>query len=876
MTKSAKYIILALFFAFICVAGYAKVSFELVKRQNVIAGDKFNLTFRIIVENENLPSDTRMPQAPELAGCTFISGPNTTSSQQQTQIINGQATSMTIIDLGCVYRAGDKPAKVTIPPVSISVGGKKYTSRQGAFEILPPDQRQSSQTNPYSPYQPANPPQSSKSDVNAGKEFFVRVIFSKASVYEQEGIIATTKLYRPNSYKFSLGLDAVPKNPVYEGFLSEELEPNPEGQIENYNGNNYITYELSRVLLFPQKSGKLQVHSGSYTLSIREQVGVISMHGFPTARYEDYSYTTPVTTATLNVKSLPEPRPADFCGAVGSSFSLQAALSPTQLKTNESAKYTLTFSGTGNVKYLTVPDLQFPPTFDAYSPTTDVNTRVSGQSFSGSYKIDYPLVPQEVGNFEIPQRTFSYFNLSTGKYEPLTAQGFTIDVKRGAPVATTTEQKALDTEMKDILHIHQLPSAPTAADAPVALQWWYWALWVLVALILGATVAIYRRHIRLEADVVSRKMSRANRLAAKRFKAADKLMKAHDERFYDELAMALKGYLSDKLSIAPSALISSTIQDKLTELGASQDTINSVIGVLDDCEMARFTPNKSESAMHDLLITATSAIKQIESLKKRGSATAKAVMIALVLAGAANANANVSSQADSAYNAEKYTLAIDLYNQTLTEAGPNADVYYNLGNAHYRSGNIGQAVLAYERALRINPTHADAKTNLNFVKQRLEDKPEDNSSLITRTHRAIVQAQKANTWAWITFGCFVLLCAAGAVYIFCSAVNLRKIGFFGGIILLFVTAYLILVTIGAASRIGDHSEAIVTAPSTLLNSVPRQPKQTETVVPLHQGTKVEIIDSVSTPDDPISPRWYNVSINGSTKAWLRATDVEKI
>ncbi len=237
---------------------------------------------------------------------------------------------------------------------------------------------------------------------------------------------------------------------------------------------------------------------------------------------------------------------------------------------------------------------------------------------------------------------------------------------------------------------------------------------------------------------------------------------------------------------------------------------------------------------------------------------------------------SVEQLADSAYNKENYTEAIRLYNESLKENGRNSDVYYNLGNAWYRSGNVAQAVLAYERALRVDPSNADARTNLDFVNSRLEDKPEDNNSFLTRAHVSVVTAMSANAWAWTAFIVFVMLCGAAAVYIFSSNVMVRKAGFFSGILLLILAVYFVVVASDASSRVNDHDEAIVTAPSTLLNSVPRQPKQTEKVVPLHQGTKVEIIDSVSTPDDPVSPRWYNVRINGSNSAWLRGTDVERI
>lgn len=255
----------------------------------------------------------------------------------------------------------------------------------------------------------------------------------------------------------------------------------------------------------------------------------------------------------------------------------------------------------------------------------------------------------------------------------------------------------------------------------------------------------------------------------------------------------------------------------------------------------------------------------------------KHIVISLIFVFAAfTAGAVTPAAADSAYSKENYDEAIALYNSLLDERGRSAEIYYNLGNAYYRKGEIGNAVLSYERALRVNPSHADARANLAFVNSRLEDRPEDNNSFLTRLHRSVVLSMSADAWAWIALTSFVLLCAAVALYIFSANVTLRKLGFFGAFVLLVLTVYFVVVAVNAASYFNDHSEAVVTAPSTLLNSAPRQPGNTEKVVPLHEGTKVEIIDSIATPDDPVSPMWYNVRINGSASAWLRATDVERI
>ena len=591
---------------------FAKVSFQLVPRQNVVAGTNFRITLRLTLENEDM-NNIGMPKAPELTGCRLLSGPDATTSQVSESIINGRRSSMAVIDLVCTYRAQNK-GKVKIPSVTINVGGKAYHTGESSFEILPPDPN-APQGNGGSAY-PGAPTQQQQLPSSSAKDFFVRVIFAKSSVYEQEGVIATTKMYVPNDRKFGISAIEASKTPVYEGFLSDELERDQRTQIENYNGRNYLTIELSRVLLFPQKSGALKVTSGVYTLHIQEQTGYIRMHGFATPRIEEYSYTTPLAAGTINVKALPEPRPADFCGAVGS-YEVSAALTPELLRTNESANYRLRFTGTGNVKYLTIPQVTFPATFDKYTPKADVHTVIQGQTYAGSYTVDYPLVPQEVGKYDIPAQTFSYFDLGKGKYVQLNVASIPVDVARGSGVVSTVEQKQVDVHMDDILHIHYLPAKTGTVAAPIFGSVWYWMLWGIVLLALISAVFIYRHHLKLASDVAGRRNARANRVANRRFKAAAACMKAHkDQEFYQELATALKGYLGDKLGIAPSQLISATISEKLGAYGASDETVAEVLDVLDECEMARFTPNRGETAMTDLYNRASAAIKAIEDVKK--------------------------------------------------------------------------------------------------------------------------------------------------------------------------------------------------------------------------------------------------------------------
>lgn len=251
--------------------------------------------------------------------------------------------------------------------------------------------------------------------------------------------------------------------------------------------------------------------------------------------------------------------------------------------------------------------------------------------------------------------------------------------------------------------------------------------------------------------------------------------------------------------------------------------------------------------------------------------------ILILLCGAKICAMSIGQQADSAYNAEDYRLAIDLYNKSIAEEGKSSDIFFNLGNAYYRADKPGKAVVNYSRALQLDPTNEDARANLDFVRSRIQDRPEDDTAFLAKLHDSILGSMTANAWAWTAFVMFVVLMGAVALYIFSTNVTMRKAGFFGGIVVLVIFAYTLILASDAFATATSHDTAVVISPTTQLSSAPRAAKTAQDkVVTIHEGTSVEIVDSVPTPDDPVSPMWYNVKINNATKAWLRASDVERI
>lgn len=257
-------------------------------------------------------------------------------------------------------------------------------------------------------------------------------------------------------------------------------------------------------------------------------------------------------------------------------------------------------------------------------------------------------------------------------------------------------------------------------------------------------------------------------------------------------------------------------------------------------------------------------------------------MLAVVACvNSANASAqdyrSIDAAADSAYSQDRFIDAVDLYRQSIDSFGVSPRIYYNLGNAYYRAGDLGHAIISYERSLKLDPSDKDTRQNLEFVMTKITDRPEDDSSFLANVHYGILNSMSPDGWAWLSFILFIVLLGTVALYIFSDNIIIRKTGFFGGFIVLLVLIYSLVLAFESRHHATSHDEAVVIVPSTNLNSVPRTPRGKEDkIVPLHEGTKVMVLDSVLTPEDPEAGKWYEVKINNNTRAWVNADDVEII
>lgn len=377
----------------------------------VVSGDQFRLTFTV---NTQKGKDFL---APSISGFDVLMGPSR-SQQSSTQIINGKVSSSSAITYTYILMAG-KEGTYTIPAASIEVDGKKIFSNALTIKVLPPDQ---SAGNQQSGQGQSN---SSRGQIAGGKisdkDLFITATAAKTTVYEQEAILLTYKVYTLVNLRQLYG-----KMPDLKGFHTQEIElPQQKTfSLEHYNGRNYNTTIWSQYVLFPQQTGKLEIPSITFEGIVAQQT--ISDDPFDAffngGGYIEVKKKIVTPKVTINVKPLPA-KPDNFSGGVGE-FTLSSSINAKEVKTNDAVTIKLTIKGAGNMKLINTPEVKFPEDFEIYDPKVTNNFDVSRAGLSGTQTIEYLAIPRHAGDFTIPQVEFTYFDLKSQAYKTLKTEEY--------------------------------------------------------------------------------------------------------------------------------------------------------------------------------------------------------------------------------------------------------------------------------------------------------------------------------------------------------------------------------------------------------------------------------------------------------------------
>ena len=556
-------------------------------------------------------------------------------------------------------------------------------------------------------------------------------------------------------------------------------------------------------------------------------------------------------------------------------FSVSAQLNKTETKANDPVSLRITVSGAGNLKLIKQPQVNLPKDFDKYEPKTTEKTKLTANGTEGSITYDILIVPRHQGHYEIPSVELTYFDTSANAYKTVKSEPLTLDVAKGSGPGSVSDfsgQQDLQELSRDIRYIKTGDVRMQSADEFFFGSVAYWITLAIMAIVFISLFVIFRQRAIENANVTKRRAGKASKVASKRLKKASRLMAENKPgEFYDEVLRALWGYVGDKLNIPVEQLSHDNISQRLADRYVGEDTISQFIGALDECEFERYAPGDPKGNMNKVYEKAMKAIVEIEGTMKKKGVRSKMLLIFLFLLPVSGimtpASAVTKAEADSAYVRGQYQQAISDY-ESLLKQGTSAELYYNLGNAYYRTENIPQAILNYERALLLSPGDRDIRFNLQIARSKTFDKivPESEMFFIT-WYRAMVNMMSVDGWARTSLFALGLTIILLLVYLFADRLWLRKAGFFGGVALLMIFGMSNLFAWQQKQDLINRKGAIIFAPSVTVKSTPAA-NGTDLFV-LHEGTKVVIIDG-SMKD------WKEVRLADGKEGWIESKQIRII
>lgn len=584
----------------------------------VVMGETFRLSYTI---NTHKAKNFRVGNITDF---DVLMGP-TQSSSSSTSIINGVRTSSRTLTFTCILRP-KKEGTYTIPAATITADDKQMTSKELTVKVLPPDQRGSAASS--SSAQSGRGASTSQSGQITDDDLFIVATVNKKKVYEQEAILLTYKIYTTVNLTNVSG-----KMPDLKGFHTQEVEMpkgNREFQLEHYKGRNYRTIVWSQYVLFPQQSGQLEIPSITFEGTIAQRVQNYDpfeafFNGGNSFVNVQKSIRTP--KLTIDVSPLPVGKPASFSGGVGD-FSISSSISTTELKENEAVTLKVIISGTGNMKLIRTPEVNFPADFEVYDPKVDNKFTLKAGGQAGNKVIEYLAIPRFGGNYTIPPIEFSYFDVKSGAYKTLKTPEYTLNVAKGSGSSSTSapvgyvSKEELRLLGQDIRYINLKDTHyhPKGQFFYGTMDYWLWYIIPLAVFIV--LMIVYRKQAVENANIAKTRTKKASKVATRRLKVAKKKIAEKDKAgFYDEVLKAIWGYLSDKLNMPQAELSKDNIATELAARQVPEALIEECCKLLSECEFARYAPTLSRNSVEQIYEDVASLMNKLENLIKNVKTT---------------------------------------------------------------------------------------------------------------------------------------------------------------------------------------------------------------------------------------------------------------
>jgi hypothetical protein len=565
---------------------FAQIQFEAkVNKQSLALNEKLRIDFTV-----NGDGDDFVP--PSFEGFRVFAGPY---QSVKIDYVNGRGTfnkaySFFLIPL--------KRGKITIKPATIDVNGKIYKSAPVTISITEPVDH---------PRDPNDNSQPVKERMAEALTLVAEV--SKTNPYINEPITVVYKLYF--DYGVIIREYRELEKPKYNDFWSQNIEiKKPSAEETTFNGKRCLVAVLKKTVLYPQKSGKLEIEPLTLDLDM-EMPSQRRFFGQPIMVRDNRRVSA--GARTIAVKPLPEKgKPEDFSGAVGR-FNFTVTPSKTNVKSGESVDLIVGVAGTGNLKLFTLPKPVVPAALEMYDPVHKENVSTPLSGMTGKITDSYTIIPQYKGKYPIQQMSFSYFDLGSGKYKTITSPEIMLNVLDG-PVqsdgAATIEQPKAKINGTDQFEFIKLKTKLASIDREDFFgSDRFIAMMLLPFLCIPLVIAARRKKDAIDRDVVGNRRKLSNKLAKKYLSQARKHI-GDKEQFYIALEKAMHNFLKAKLHIETSEMSKERIREILVQK-AKPETVNAFIALMENCEFARYAPS-TQAAMQDDCNQAEHVISELE------------------------------------------------------------------------------------------------------------------------------------------------------------------------------------------------------------------------------------------------------------------------
>jgi hypothetical protein len=564
----------------------AQVQFETRVSKNTLAlNERLRVDFIMNVDGDNFIQ-------PSFDGFRIIAGPSQQVSQSW---VNGRSSFEKAYSY---FLVPTRKGALVIKQAAIEFNGQVYKTAPVKITVSNAVQ-QSEEEN--------------EGQVSADNNLYLVADVSKANPYINEPITVVYKLY----FSFNIGISNWRElsKPKYNDFWSQNIDIKQLVAEEGmFKGERFRYVVLRKTVLYPQKSGKLEIEPLSLDIDVQLPTNRRDMFGQMMIR--ETSKRVSAGSRTIAVKGLPESgKPADFSGAVGS-FDFKVTPSKTTLHNGESLELVVSAAGKGNLKLFTLPKPVVPNALEMYDPvhTESVNTPLSGMA--GKISDSYTIIPQFKGTYPIKPMQFSYFDLNSGSYKTITSPEILVTVLDGptatdsTAVASTTKNKISNVEQFKFIKLKTELADVHAKDFLGSNS--FYALLLLPFGIIPLIVIFKKKKEAIDGDIFGNRIKMNNKLAKKYLSEAKKQI-ANKELFYVALEKAMHNFLKAKLHIETSEMSKDNIQELLLSRKVNPVAVNDFIALTENCEIARYAPSSSASIQQDF----DKAVEIISGLEKQ-------------------------------------------------------------------------------------------------------------------------------------------------------------------------------------------------------------------------------------------------------------------